>query len=151
MQVLNSNTQQLFYELWVNGVILFDRLANDHTMTDPTGTVHLTHKLCQKCWAKASSIETKWSCYLYRQTVVFVTIKVFDSQVWVTPTSCIKYWVYSVYCRKSALAWRASPLESRTKAIHKHLAASPCVEKYCTSSSAVKKTVNCLWRHNSNV
>lgn len=135
-----THTPQLFYELWVNCVILFDRLATDHIPWQIQQVPFISPTNCQKCWAKASSTETKCSCYLYRQTVVFVTIKVFD-QVWGNPTSCIKYWVYSVYCRKSALAWRVSPLESQTKAIHKYLAASPCVEKYCTSSSDVTK----LW------
>lgn len=40
---------------------------------------------------------------------------------------------------KRALDWQGSPLETRTKAIHKHLAASACAEKYCTSPSTVTK------------
>lgn len=144
MQVLNSNALHS-YSIYCGKTTLYwfpftDELIITLWQMQQVQLVSPTN-FCQKCYTKVSSNKHwNWPCYLYRQTVVFVTVKVYDSELWVTPTSCRReYWVYSFCWTKRALAWRTSALETWTKAIHKHLAASPCVEKYCTSLSAVTK------------
>lgn len=75
-------------------------------------------------------------CYLYKHTVVFAAVKVCDSEPRVTPPSCRGE--DCIYDRRgSGLTGR--PLETQTKAIHKHLAASHSDERYCMSLCALSE------------
>lgn len=83
MQVLYSAAPHSYSMHYLLIVIDFSS-AKDYTVTDAVGTV-LTHMVkLPKMLSTGFMCHNKHSnspCYLYRQIVVFVTVKVYDSEL----------------------------------------------------------------------
>lgn len=61
-------------------------------------TTNQKPKMLSGAW---SNKPRKWQCYLNRQIVAFVTLKVYDSQLWVTPILC-RSWFYQFLLEEMA-------------------------------------------------
>lgn len=88
IQVLNSTTLHSYPTVCTVGnysiLIHLHSSASDHIMTEAAGTV-LTHRVklpkMLSTGFKYHNKHSNWPCYLCRQIVVFVTVKVYDSEL----------------------------------------------------------------------